>query len=146
MPCFSQGIYLYRECPWQMCWCSRELCLNDDCCCNTCLVHLLILNTVVRSCHVLMLWNFRFKPSFKIMSYYNVAQFVRGAGYQLEGHIFESRWLITFLWQANVDKNQYFLIFEIHFLIFEIHFLIFDIHFLIFDIHFLIFKIHFPSF
>ena len=30
------------------------------------------------------------------------------------------------LWQANVDKNQYFLIFEIYFQIFEIHFLIFE--------------------
>ena len=51
-----------------------------------------------------------------------------------------------FIWQANVDKNRYFLIFEIHFLIFEIHFLIFKIHFLIFEIHFLIFKIHFLIF
>ena len=50
------------------------------------------------------------------------------------------------IWQANVDKNRYFLIFEIHFLIFEIHFLIFEIHFLIFEIHFLIFKIHFLIF
>ena len=50
------------------------------------------------------------------------------------------------LWQANVDKNQNFLIFEIHFQIFEIHFLIFEIHFLRFEIHFLIFKIHFLIF
>ena len=47
------------------------------------------------------------------------------------------------VWQANVDKNQYFLIFENEFQIFEIHFLIFENHFLIFEIHFLIFKIHF---
>ena len=37
-----------------------------------------------------------------------------------------------YVWQANLDKNQYFLKFEIHFEIFEIHFLIFEIHFLIF--------------
>ena len=54
--------------------------------------------------------------------------------------------IYSFLWQANVDKNRYFLIFEIDFLIFEIHFLIFKIHFLIFEIHFLIFKIHFLIF
>ena len=41
---------------------------------------------------------------------------------------------LKYLWQANVDKNRYFLIFKIHFLIFENHFLIFKIHFLIFII------------
>ena len=33
---------------------------------------------------------------------------------------------VVILWQADVDKNRYFLIFEIHFQIFEIHFLIFE--------------------
>ena len=53
---------------------------------------------------------------------------------------------MSLVWQANVDKNQYFLIFENEFQIFEIHFLIFEIDFLIFEIHFLIFEIQFLIF
>ena len=34
--------------------------------------------------------------------------------------------LFTDLWQANKDKNRFFLIFEIYFQMFEIHFLIFE--------------------
>ena len=54
--------------------------------------------------------------------------------------------ILVKLWQANVDKNLYFLIFEIHFQIFEIHIVILEIYFLIFEIHFLISKIHFLIF
>ena len=39
------------------------------------------------------------------------------------------------IWQATVDKNQYFLILEFHFLILEIHFLIYETEFLILKMH-----------